>query len=477
MASQRYGLWNAPPEVINEISSYIVGQDVLSLWLCGSKRLMYGMAEQGGVTRLLLKVGFMKHLRCWPSIISELKGLHVLALDVGSQSTIRGSAVDAFKTWPRSIRELILSYREAEQIWSTMPNSADLFPNLKILRLAGRGAFGASAMKNLPPTVTTLQLTTNSALTAATLREHLPRHILHLILPCNERFDSSCCTTLPETLQTLHVPGWGVHLNATDIASLPRTITDIKIRLSADNTSAKLKALPNGLKHLKIAIGWNCSIEFGRILPVHLLSLVILDGSTSFKFADLPSTLTKIRIPEMTVEDSDLALLPQGLLSLSLDDPKRITDEGIAALPRGLKKLVIKKKCLLTDECVPLLPTVLRVLWLPQCSLMTGKCFKELPRGIYSLNLASIRQVKDEQIAELPPYLLALNLGSARDLTDAFAKSLSRGLTSLVISDNPNFTFACVPWLPTHISDVNLGHNGVVDKYRIEQKKRAATGR
>lgn len=479
MGQQRYGLWNAPPEVINEISNFIKGVDVISLWLCGSKRLMYGMSEQGGVTRLLLKVGIMNHLISWPTIISQLKSLQVLGLDVGSQSIITGDPYKAMKTWPKSIRELRLSYRDSERVWSDMKNSSELFPNLEIVQLSGWGAFGVKAMQHLPPTVTTLNLRTNTALTSSTLREYLPRHILHLYLPCNDRFDSSCCPTLPETLLTLHVPSWGVRLDHHDIAALPRSLTDLSFRPPPDNVTATIRALPKGLKHLQLTNGFGSTTEFGLSspLPETLLSFVVVYGTLKTEIKNLPRSLTRLECPTIDFGEQEIANLPQGLTTLCIEAPLGFQDgSALENLPQGITKLSFANQLPLKDDCIRLLPRGLRHLSLPGCYQLTGNCFADLPRGVCKLNLASITQVTDEQIAFLPPFLLKLNLRKCRFLTDLFAKSLPRGLKELIIEDNNNFTFSCVSSLPTHIDSLALGHNGVVDKYQIEKNKRSKRG-
>lgn len=460
------GLFNATPDVINEISYFISGNEIYLLWLTGCKRLMYTMCQLGGVKRLVLSPKESKHSDSWPPIVPLFKRLEDLTIRFGSASYLPNTEKTVFASWPKTIRRLRLEYRGAESCWKTVDIAA-CFPYLETLELDGWTAFLPRYATRMP-TLTSLTLQSNNTKMINDLVKALPRELEHLRLPYNSHFDKSTFDLLPVGLKTLHLPS--AELQPKCAAALPRSMTDLQINLRGATT---LSELPPKLLHLLLITGGG-SVPTGD-LNSRLQSLELRVRMCFFKVNTLPEALTKLIVTEPTIDLEEYAHLPASLTHLSLIAPQvKVDDTLFSCLPQGLTTIEIErcpKGCTLTNAIIPLLPPRLTSLViLPKCDI-TGESIAILPKTLYCLKLGA-QNVLDQHVTDLPPFLDTLSLEFAQDLTNACIKALPRGLKWLNIGSE-HLTFACVPDLPLYIHTLVIGQTGVPDKYFIERDKRS----
>lgn len=464
------GLFNATPDVINEISYFISGNEIYLLWLTGCKRLMYTMCQLGGVKRLVLRPKEMKHSDSWPPIIPLFKRLEDLSIIFGSASVLPNTEKETFASWPKTIRRLQLDYRSAESCWKNVDIAA-CFPRLETLELDGWTAFLPAYLAKMP-TLTSLSLNLNNSSRIDDLIKVLPRELEHLRLPYNDKVSVNTIKLLPKGLKTLHTHATGMNPDA--ILHLPLTLTDLVIGLG---DVRHLDKLPRTLLHLTLASRYNTpSSTIPSIdLPPKLQTLEIKNRNATLDLTTLPKGLTRLIIYEPTMAIVEYETLPATLTQLSIAEPQvKIDDSLILNLPKGLTCFEIEKcpkGCTMTNANIPALPPRLTKLVIaPKCEI-TGECFALLPRTLYWLELGA-SNVSDQHISDLPPFLDRLSLPFAQDLTNACAKHLPRGLITLLIGSE-HFSFACVPDLPLFINRLEMGQTGVPDKYFIERDKRS----
>lgn len=479
MAVQRNGLFNAPPDVLNAISYFISGIEILLLWFTGSKRLLYTMSELGGVKRLVLKTNGLKHLDSWPLIIPSFKRLEELKLHFGCGNVVNGNMKAAFESWPKSIRKLTLSFRDAESCWKHVDASV-CFPNLEDLELDGWSAFLGTYLHKMP-NLQRLSLTGNRSAAVKKIIDLLPQGFKHLELSFNPSVLTEELKALPATLKTLDVGS--SHMTRKDIAHLPRSLTSASIFFNKLKSFAGVtRDLPPGLINLTIS-GYahdrnahQATINLdAKDLPSTLESFNMLAGIWKFKLKDLPQGLTQLKVPYFATTPMNASEFPPRITSLTiLEPPEAFTDHNLEILPKTLTSLHIGgRKIEVTDEAIAHhLPPNLTALHIPYAQSITGKCFALLPRSLYHLELGSV-DVQDANIGDLPHFVESLYLPNAKHLTNACARLLPRGLTVLVITDAVHFNFACVPDLPLYIGKLDLGQTGVAEKYNNDRDRRS----
>lgn len=484
MTTPRHGLFNAPPDVIHEISYFISGIEALLLWMTGCKRLMYTMSDLGGLRRLCLSTRGFSHLSRFPQVISAFKSLEELKLEFGVQNIVGGSASRAFASWPKTIRKLTLSFRDAEKCWGQI-TASECFPNLEELDLDGWTGFKAAFVAYMPPNFSSLTLRTNTSSFITNLIKALPRDFKNLTLITNPNIDREALESLPPTLKTLCIPA--SPLLAQNAELLPSTLTKLDVRVEANAIAGLMSKLPPNLISFVLSTGWMPGANFhldASKLPASLETLQISGTSRlAMTLKDLPSSLTFLQLSSPCIKASTYENLPSHLRHLIIIDADWdvLCDSFIEALPRSLLTLQVScamslfrsKTPHLTEKAIPHLPPNLTNLVLHPSTNVTGEYFGQLPHFLSLLELRTTSFVLDEHIQHLPKYLQVLRLPDAKDLTDKFAPALPRGLSELIVVNNDSFTFECVPHLPPYINTLELGHTGVKDRYRSERDKKS----
>ena len=450
--------------------------------MTGCKRLMYTMTDLAGLRRLCLKTRGFSHLGHWPVVISAFKGLQELNLDFGAPNVIGGSIIAAFASWPKTIRKLRLSFREAEKCWNQVKTS-EYFPCLEELDLEGWSGFKAAFIKDMPPNFSSLILRSNTSSFITNIIAALPRDFQHLSLLANPNVDRVSLEALPPTLKTLRLEA--STLEASWVLLIPSTVTNLTVRVEGDHIEGFLKGLPPNLKCLSLSTGWSSGMHTfmdASKLPSTLETLRII-GSTdiTMKLEDLPENLTALELDNPSMPVASYERLPRTLRHLQLKSAPRslLCDRLIEVLPKTLYTLCVRVPNyprvvgLLTEDAIPNLPANLSELVLFPSDKITGESFAKLPRLLSVLDLHTTTFILDEHIQHLPKYLQVLRIPLARNLTNAFAPLLPRGLSELIITENDNFTFDCVPDLPPYINKLELGHTGVKDRYESERLKRS----
>lgn len=484
---QALGLFNVPADVIDAITYFIAGKEVVLLWLCGNKRLMYTMSEMGGVKRLVLRTSGFQHLSRWPAIIPHFKRLEELTLDFGRTNLIGGNPDTVWRKWPKTIKKFTLGCREAETLWKEIYNIGILFPNLQELELDGWSGFKPEFLDTMPNTFHSLTLRAYRSSDALPLIDKLPPQMKALCLDACPGVHTDGLRKLPKTnFQTLFIPQ--SPLQSESLVLLPSTLTSLQVRI--DDADIAWRHFPSTLLHLYFAGGWDASITVpAEDLPPKLITLEL--SYSTFVIDDvsrLPQTLTTLSIDHSKMPSEALEKLPSGLkkLKIIIQSTCFSGDSLIPFLPRSLLELSIQKRSpfytqppstaqvQFTDESIALLPPHLLSLSLKGVNTISGRCFAHLPSGLTTLNLPSIPDVQDEHIALLPRFINHLCLDGCSDLTDACAKFLPRGMETLSLAKSKHFSFSCLPDLPRFIGSLNLGQTGATEKYKNDRYK---TGR
>lgn len=477
MASFRSGLFNAHPDVLNEISYFISGNEIVLLWMTGCRRLLYSMSELGGVKRLVLSAD--KHLDSWPLIIPCFKRLEELSLNFGYTTVVGGSMRDACQFWPKSIRKLYLSMRQAESCWKTF-KIAECFPNLEDLTLSGWTAFLGSYVSQMP-NLTRLRLNQNTTSSIDLIVQKLPPCLKHLELPSNPHVSSASLEILPRELRTLDISSCRLTSSEFELIGAMPMLTSLTISLndSGIRLTEILTKLPRMLRELNVKDGGEADMNLLDLPPLlETLTVKAYDSQLhGVVFSQLPRTITSLSLSGASIEVCEASDFPPNLKHLDLASATfTLKNSFFALLPRGLVTLELGGRAIkneVNDNCVPFLPPNLITLNAPSLNI-SGYAFAQLPRTLYYIGLGS-EVVHDEHIGDLPPFVLSLVLSKVTLLTDACARLMPRGIRSLSISSGVAFTFACVPHLPPFIDNIDMGQTGVAEKYQNDRARRAKT--
>ena len=439
------------------------------------------MCELGGLRRLHLQTSGSKHLRMWPVVIASFKNLEELSLNFGAPIVVEGSLQQAFESWPKSIRRLKLSFREAETCWSKL-SAEKCFPNIEELDLDGWSGFKAVSFDNMPPTLTSLILRGNNSAAFASVVKRLPHDFKRLSLPFNSKIGLDVIQALPQNIKSLSIPS--SNLEVAWISVIPKSVTDLSMGVwKAHDLATAVSRLPPNLVELRLRTGpdWHQPARLDASLLPETLQTLSLDSSPhSLAVKDLPRGITSLTINEPVFHFSEFSCLPTQLTRLELRGAS-LFDEFVSYLPRSITALFLYRPYTsdtpipfsLTDECIPNLPRNLLSLVITQSDGLTSKCFAELPRFLHTLELPGLVHASDEHFKDLPKYLHKLYLDHAEGLTDECAQDLPRNINALKILKSPLLTCGCIDDLPAFLNDLDLGPNGINDKYKADRKRRS----
>jgi hypothetical protein len=208
-----------------------------------------------------------------------------------------------------------------------------------------------------------------------------------------------------------------------------------------------------------LALHYGIQAEAFLSLPRGLKSLEFYYGTrlTNVAYADLPPSLTSLKIHFDRLVDTSVQFLPRTLLHLSLVHNEVLTNACIGHLPPDLKSLVLPRNHLMTNHGLSLLPKKLTKLNLARVEQWDGHSLFVLPRGLLSLNFNGNSSLTDEDMIHLPPILKSLKLKCNVKLTNDGIKNLPSTLTKFCLGWNRNMTVDCIKDLPRGLKSFFLG--------------------
>lgn len=302
-----------PPELFELLSTFILGHDIIKLYLTGSKHLQLKLCRST-TSFIMRKKSY--HPIFWPKFVRLLPNLQYFR--IGSGRTFNGPYVPDvdLSILPPTLRTLklfiangllallapsSLGFKSIKSDYS-FRNIASQFPNLSTIQW-NDGYYIAMDSKPL-----------------LNLISPLPLQYLDLgstYLPFRDYY------LLPPTLTRLHVNCLYEGSEIPDDFVLPSGLLHLVMLF----TSYKLfKFLPSGIKTLK----------FQRRFEN--------ETNSTPTFDQLPSALTHLQLQDLSLEfNINMAkLLPRGLSALSLH-VKRVPNELLAHLPSGLQSLSLNE--------------------------------------------------------------------------------------------------------------------------------------
>lgn len=272
--------------------------------------------------------------------------------------------------------------------------------------------------------------------------KNLPRGLRELYLPVTSPFYSKEFIDLPRGLETLLLgDAHYTRVAAREVVSLRSLLagaaTCFRNSLLPRKTTCTVHsmhfgALPRCLKHLLLQTWVKCRDDDLKLLPPHLLTLVLS--------------------PETSLSPLSLAYLPRSITHLDLSTNPHITNASISDLPPSLTFLNLARASSLSDPCVAFLPPSLRTFIATKSKNWTSKGMARLPRGLTYLNWDSAIHLSDEGIASLPSTLTHLSLRHSYLLSNACISLLPRNLQYFIATYNEQFTAACLSSLPPAIA-------------------------
>lgn len=447
-------------------------------------------------------------LQKWPRMLSTLRSLEVLVLDVYRILEGVTALKSKLKSLSPTIKHLELRFvtasmlpleiklpstlfdpytRQASQ--PTLPPVQccwDLkiyFPSLSSASFVEKHnhkycyclKFPTASLSIFPPTLVTLNWTME-LISPSSLRE-LPRGLTWLDFgPLRNEFVSDGLLALPPNLT--HLNGLALY-SLDDIASLPQSlVSGCFIRAEYERnrefpiTSSLLKVLPPNMESLR-----GCVVIAEEILNAHT------DGSWA---ALLPKNLRELELCSPTLTPIEIAQLPRSLTSLvdvTLDyaalkkEFKRIGPEAHQIWPPNLQAISLVSgwySCIRSSQLGVFPPTLttIRAMAVESVQTLLEIASAVLPPNLTSLSVFRLSS-KCEQCSDistpLPTSWTNLKLGGA-SLTIPTVRLLPRGLKVLHLSGMRVPKDLCDPFiaaLPPGLEELTLEHLHEAGHYKL----------
>ena len=490
-------LCSLPVDLLIPVVAHLPPFDLISLWLCGSKRLNATLRYSVRRWRQLDEGAILK----WPGLIFELVGLQEVTISTHIGGDLYFHQQDILRL-PYTLEILNLNTSGSLK-WATNLDLSSIFPNLRSLTLDP--GFSASdeeknaSIARLPPNLTSLGifrrggdfvLSTDLPTTLTELHvsgqdfydRHialLPRSLLALDLGTAVSLTKACIRHLPPNLTRLVLRA--IHVSSREFCHLPATLKSLN--WSGGQVSKATTPLPAGVKELTVS-NLEVSEEVLGALPPGLdkfhcawlktasesrlssylsrctlrslkLSLTVLSGTQL-----LPPSLTELDGVRFSV-DTSLHGLPECLTRLSIQFIRPAHHIGIIGFDHldvfssliGLKYLFLSSLGECQDPVYSFirLPPNLESLQIEQQVANTNVVFRCLPTTLTSLQVPALSNLSIEGIHQLPEAITELVLPSDRALSNDDIPLLPRAITSLVLPSNVSLTDACVPHLPRRL--------------------------
>lgn len=371
------------PDVIGGIAAYLNPLEILHLFMCGNRQLVYALGPAGGLKTLNISVPPWMDTP-WLSVISLFTKLHhfTIWLEPNPHNYILESM--DLPLVSRELRTLSLGFLNVFNLLQSPPTSLEMciprtelakcryfdlasqFPVLESLTLSGSSRFSANIFDVLPPHLRSLYIRgpAYEDVTASVINK-LPTSLTKFVLFDDDDSPSSgslpnvdltfppelseldlhtkwmrkVLPYLPASLATLALR-W-TYLSIEEFLVLPVSLTSLSAASMRFGTP-EAQALPRELKHLVLSNTQRTGpppVEFFTALPRDLANYrVNLQGVPPSSFSSIPPRTMAIEDPEATPRDpSDLRLFPPHLTTFACK--YALTDEHIAALPRTVTSL------------------------------------------------------------------------------------------------------------------------------------------
>lgn len=442
-SSPKFSLAHFPCEVLSNLTMYLGGGDILSLWKSGNVRLRALLTLQGGVRQFRLITDARTNIVI-PAFLYELAHLEHLSIRIILHEYIEWTGLDLFKL-PRSLKSLDLVGEDLLPLFQrqTTPDTAasDLIPlasyftSLETLSLHGNLAkFCGKEQILYCPTLTRLRLTT-SRITYADL-SRCPQSLTELYVDDIHHSHTTESTKLPPNLIRLRAPLYIGH----DPLVLPLGLEYLDCVISAKQKGTSLPKWPEALKSLVLVLNLytRFSEDSARHFPPHLTYL-------NLQYAEeMPSSNFKL-----------LEALP--LKRLVMPAGTHLKDDLVRYLPRTLVRLDAEYQSDLTEALVEHLPPRLTELWISLVNLERDESVARLPRSLIRLSMLSC---SFSQVEHLPQQLKVLKLTNARFVHQKRVAKLPPDLKTFSCDMMTEFHPAC---LPSSITDLDIAADDIDD--------------
>lgn len=402
-----------PPEVLNEITSYLLSDHLEALLLAGDKSLNFKLLEQSGVTTLNF---FESPLpaRGLPHLIDLVLNLHHLCVKHPRQKPWWRMTVADVLRLPRTLQSLFLYFNnDFEVVLSALSNGGlEHFTQLSTLSFKGICTqIPPASTWQFPASLTSLHV---SALPVISL-SHLPTSLISLTLNCRAI--------------------------STDGAVFPALLN--RLVLTTSQYCDYMKLLPGGLTSLAVYCSHappETPAEHWKLFPPQLTSLIFtMEPITEAALDNLPKSLTYLFLEtrnQCEYNNNWLDHLPPNLTFLAGTlIPPRLDAELAKKLPRTLVSN-------LKFVCIEALPN--------------------LPRKSYfaRMNLADVLPPSDEVDGETQ-HLNAVDAAISRVIgesdKEAFVKSIPEiGTLCVYSSKQTDFPESLAEILPRALNVLEL---------------------
>lgn len=434
-------LSHLPVDCLSSITSHLKGQDIVKLWLCGDKHLIDRLGRLGGIKEFELEPHpFRRHPL--PRLLSESSGLCVIRILDNKYNYLWNTIKDLDWTVLRQVPSILIQhYLLADSfIHREFASNSHYASNLVSLHLAptllddSSPLRGLSRLESLAVRVNQLCLSDlpHATLTFLSLGWRYMDHNkgekfgdgLETLIISERLFDnpptSVLVDMLPSHLKTF-VETKSFTYSASDLAHLPRSLTDLKVA-GKNWAEATLKALPPRLTSLKAGL---IHIQYAHLLPPTLTYCESLYGTVNqHTIKQLPLNASYVGSVEIRFDYNILGSLPSTLSVIRLKSPSAFIKEDVSpiAFPTSLHTLYFPLDGVI--DCITMLPASLTCLELHQD--LDSEIAKKL------VNLVELYHFKASSLS------FAINIPNLRSLD--FERFPSRS-SIIVIDENHPFHF------------------------------------
>lgn len=378
-------------EALQAVTSFLLGQHLCRLWLCGSKSLQLKLGDGGGARKFELSIRRRQNPEnapVWLPMTRFFTRLTSFALVLPFYEDYTANFGELIVQLPATLESLKLRFSTSLKAYLeaiALPHYN--FPKLLSLEIVSFQSMVLQKPIEWPQTLVSLHVSTSSF----TLEECLT-------IPIHR---------LPPSLTELRANSVAIETESNAETRFPNSLTDLS--LSAHSLPPLLfEMLPDGLLYLSLH-NWAGSIASDYTwpkLPRSLLSLTFPCENFSREYCkQLPQSLTRLTTGQQSdASENWLDVVPPNLTYLENLLPRLITKEVAQKLPRTLKKwpeYKSGKSAKVEAQAMPFLPPhVLDVECVsdslePLCSELRSLNLHQVPVSIATLQLQNCAGLDD----------------------------------------------------------------------------------
>lgn len=500
--AEKMSLISLPPDTLSEVTSFLSGNDLAHLWLCGSLGLQLNLGNRGAARQF----SFRSHRHLWPSLVSQFHRLtfysHSCNIPKREQPL---SGLNNLHLLPVTLKTLKLDFTGSVNVWvDFFEQHPTQFPQLTSLSLSHYifSSIGEDQPFNSPlwpDTLLSLDFCDKQTYLSTSLRLYastLPKHLTSLRASIFTFVDGPKLNEgsgnvkegekFPSSLTHLNLVLVDAHLYWIDM--LPSDLVSCVVNYNSIPPFMKHWRLKEKLPRLTVLQTFMTSIgDVGTIitkellqqLPRSLTKLQLRKNAIGFDQNSLPSLLPHLP-PSLTelygmisndIDTALVALLPRTLTILDSQVPLN----ALKFLPPTLTRANIKLDPLTVDhdldslelpnhrlslplrfleistaneKIMRLLPSSLTHLQVAE-GIITSEAMTSIPRSVTRLStMMGNPFLDDATFQNLPPYLDSMETKSVfnEELDD-------NGKREHILDLNPH----SASWLPRHLRRLSLG--------------------